>query len=495
MNLNSIGRLVFDECHQLFLSRDLRDRITKLVNLSRIPVQQVHLTATLPPHLVPNFIEGFSLTKDTKIVRRTTERPEIQYSVLKFEQSNELNIYNLTLAKVEELNKTFDKKSRGIIFSRSVDGCKIIKEQLDCAAYYAGMPEEELANNFKSWLDGDKPWIVATSGFTNGIDYPFVVAVLFMDPPYGMLDFVQGSGRGSRAGQVSTTILITSWKNRDATEDTSDIWKCTKDLMLWLKNDNKCRRHGISACMDGQVLTCKEIPNAQLCDVCSGTVSPLVTSKPTVSLPVRYASVGASQYSPTVSPAKASDVESNQFQSRAIANEHGQSKKKVTSQLLSRNIELFAKGNCIVCFTAKGKLVQHEFIDNRNMACKGGMPHVPQCGWISFKKTVRVPGKYAYCYHCWTPQSPNELQCHKISDYKDVNGCNLHNILCLFAWTVFHDPQMRQLAERKYGWPKSMTVLDYAQWCSTVQKSSDDSRFINVIHLFLFIYHHRTCNN
>ena len=467
----------------------MRERIGKIVKLSLIPIQQIHLTATLPPHLLPSFVEGLRLTDKTKIIRKTTERPEIQYSILKFKPSNNVNLYSMTLAKVQELNKEFTPKSRGIIFSRSIDGCKIIKQHLDCAIYHSGMKPEELSENFESWRSGKKTWIVATSGFTNGIDYPDVDAVLFMDPPYGLMDLVQGSGRGSRAGQPSKTILITSWQDRDCNDEPSEIWKCTKQMVQWMDDNKHCRRHAISACMDGMVRTCREICSAQLCDVCSISVAPLVTSLPEVSLPVRYASPGASQYTPKRSPAKAANLELNGFESRANGNQKGESKKSMTAEDLSQKIDIFAKGYCVVCFTAKGELLRHEFLKN-NFLCQGGQPYVPTYGWIDFKKQVRLPGKYMYCYHCWTPQNPFELECHKITDYSDKNGCNLHKVLCAFAWTVFHDPRMRDLAGRKYGWNKRMTEAEYAAWCGTVEKSIDDSRFINIIHLFLFIHHY-----
>ena len=56
------------------------------------------------------------LLNGTIVIRKTTERPEIQYSVLKTGK----NITSVDLAKdaVCEFSKDFDDKSRGIIFAR-----------------------------------------------------------------------------------------------------------------------------------------------------------------------------------------------------------------------------------------------------------------------------------------------------------------------------------------------------------------------------------------
>ena len=54
--------------------------------------------------------------------------------------------------------------------------------------------------------------MIATSGFLQGIDYPYIDTIIFCKMLYGLLDIVQGSGRGSHSGQPSVTVLVTDSK-------------------------------------------------------------------------------------------------------------------------------------------------------------------------------------------------------------------------------------------------------------------------------------------
>lgn len=50
--------------------------------------------------------------------------------------------------------------------------------------------------------------IVATSALGTSIDFPGVVFVLYIDLPYGMIDFAQESGRAGRAGEDVDSIIV-----------------------------------------------------------------------------------------------------------------------------------------------------------------------------------------------------------------------------------------------------------------------------------------------
>ena len=67
----------------MLISEDLRPRMSMIVNLADVHIPQVHLTATLPPHLQKLYMSKQKLGNDTRVIRRTTERPEIAYAVEK----------------------------------------------------------------------------------------------------------------------------------------------------------------------------------------------------------------------------------------------------------------------------------------------------------------------------------------------------------------------------------------------------------------------------
>jgi superfamily II DNA helicase RecQ len=55
--------------------------------------------------------------------------------------------------------------------------------------------------------------IVATSALGTGVDFLGIVFTLYVDIPYGMIDFVQESGRAGRTGEdVDSVVLIEEGK-------------------------------------------------------------------------------------------------------------------------------------------------------------------------------------------------------------------------------------------------------------------------------------------
>ena len=54
--------------------------------------------------------------------------------------------------------------------------------------------------------------MIATSGFLQEIDYPYIDTIIFCKMLYGLLDIVQDSERGSRSDQPSVTVLVTDSK-------------------------------------------------------------------------------------------------------------------------------------------------------------------------------------------------------------------------------------------------------------------------------------------
>jgi superfamily II DNA helicase RecQ len=52
-------------------------------------------------------------------------------------------------------------------------------------------------------------WIVATTGLGTGIDIVGIVAVVYMGQLYGLVDFVQQTGRGGRRdGDVVESVIV-----------------------------------------------------------------------------------------------------------------------------------------------------------------------------------------------------------------------------------------------------------------------------------------------
>ena len=85
---------------------------------------------------------------------------------------------------------------------------------------------------------------------------------------YGLLDIVQGSGRGSRSGQPSVTVLVTDSKTLYKQHKWQSVDYTLEKELYELVTSNICQWGYISLQMDNNQINCRDIPNAQMCDIC-----------------------------------------------------------------------------------------------------------------------------------------------------------------------------------------------------------------------------------
>lgn len=119
----------------------------------------------------------------------------------------------------------------------------------------------------RQWRHGPSFWIVATSGLMNGVDYGDVVNIIFFEPPFGLLDLVQGGGRAGRRDQKSYVMVLQSDKLIELQQDKGD-YQQLEALNEWLTN-RQCRRQVIGTVLDGEELSCNMDPDLVKCDMCS----------------------------------------------------------------------------------------------------------------------------------------------------------------------------------------------------------------------------------
>lgn len=241
---------------------------TKLIRTS-VPITL--LTGTLPPRFAPEIMIkcGISGGEDRyNTIRVETNRREHLYAVLRtggeyrdFLTAAKSLIYRAT----EELQGT----QRGVIFTRYKNIAKKLGEELHIGVITADVGSEEERNSIMlNWKRGTVGggWIMGTKSLIQGIDYPDVRFVLFLESPFGMIDFVQGAGRGGRNGETCRVALL-DFSPLEAPSEDIDIG-CAREMSRWAANSDECRRVTISECMDGIRVDCRSLPGAQLCDIC-----------------------------------------------------------------------------------------------------------------------------------------------------------------------------------------------------------------------------------
>ncbi|KAH9203069.1 hypothetical protein DL95DRAFT_322143, partial [Leptodontidium sp. 2 PMI_412] len=86
--LYQLNRFIFNKCHTILDSTpEFFPEVRRLGELIERGVQMVYLTAILPPHTKPEFINIIKIRAETvHIFRASTSRPNITYSAVKYKE-------------------------------------------------------------------------------------------------------------------------------------------------------------------------------------------------------------------------------------------------------------------------------------------------------------------------------------------------------------------------------------------------------------------------
>jgi len=210
--LHLLERFVFDECHTpLDSTAEFRPKMRQLGELGERGVQMVYLTATLPPHAEPEFMNLMRINADdVHMFRSPTSRPNIAYSVVEYEE-DEFGRGDIAAVcrLVEQKLAEYAAPAKIIIYSSSIVTTQEVSCALDCHAYYREVGDAAVKDEIrKAWESADGRVIVATNAFGLGIDRPDVRVVVHIGPIYQMRNYGQESGRAGRDGKRSEAIIL-----------------------------------------------------------------------------------------------------------------------------------------------------------------------------------------------------------------------------------------------------------------------------------------------
>ena len=259
-----LRRVVIDECHVAITADSWRTAMRKLKDVRLLPCQQVLLTATLPPSQEALLREVMLMPSATVIRAETTQRVATRYAVVQCQRHAELRAMAVRLARtlMDEARylpcapmprlQVAESAAKGIIYCRSKALCDEIADALACPVYYAGMDgsREEV---LKTWQQSGG-LVVSTSALGVGVDIPRVLFTLHAERPWGMVDFVQESGR-MRAGGKS--VIVVKQQAQQAMNDSEAM--DDSEIMDAFIQTAACRRKVMSEYMDGKQLSCAEL--------------------------------------------------------------------------------------------------------------------------------------------------------------------------------------------------------------------------------------------
>jgi superfamily II DNA helicase RecQ len=275
-----LRRVVVDECHTAITADLWRPKLARLKDVQLLPCQIVLLTATLPPSQIGQLQEALLVRTATIVQANSTQRPRTKYIVLKCQRRRlvERAVQQAweMLEEATRLARETTKPVKGIVYCRSRALCEQLAAALECGAYHAGV--ESRTEMLQDWRAAGG-LIVCTSALGVGVDIPGVKFTLHVEQPWGMIDFVQESGRAREEGQAVILVVAQQSRLEQPAERAEEIAEEEKDdsaAIAAFVRTSGCRRAVMSRYMDSVQVSCREVEAAipgeavVLCDNCEG---------------------------------------------------------------------------------------------------------------------------------------------------------------------------------------------------------------------------------
>ena len=204
-----VDRIVMDECHLLITARTYRSVMFQVKKILELQVQFVFLSGTLPLYLERALREEFSLVSLCAIKGPTT-RTNIAYSSRQYSSSGEREQFLEVKEYIESYFSRFSSlEDKVLVFCPTVAKVKGLSEFLSCLAFHSALEDEEKEAVLQSYFTSSKEKIlVSSSSLEEGIDYPCVRLVVYIDFAHSFIGLLQGSSRGGRDNKESASMFF-----------------------------------------------------------------------------------------------------------------------------------------------------------------------------------------------------------------------------------------------------------------------------------------------
>ena len=515
-----LKRIVVDEVHVLLTQNHFRKAMADIKYISKVTCSKVLLSATVPIKMEKILLKNIGLSAMTTVIREPCIQLNAKYHHIVVPQGSG-SVHKAVERIARYLIKTiFKRGSKGIIFFTSKKECEVVAEKLkDIATYYHSGQQK----NLKSWTDGNVPIICGTSGLIAGVDLPFVDFILFAEYPYGMIDFVQGAGRGGRQGRPCYVVLVDNGRYTRLGE--GDDMQCMTEMIEWCKEKSTvCHRRKIAETMDGIARSCYEIPSALPCAVCAPneTITKSIRgwqllgnvesySKPDLSM----ASTSGSSIGPTrgvkrrFTPDESEEERRKRMREELSSNKAavGLSSRVNSAEARKRSEEYIQflrsvgdkltelQGKCTICkyfpVYSGNKQSAHEVaaeqgdatcksclkILNRFLHTEFGYTH-----FASWKKVIKYPRPYSYCYFCDTLQVHGDPVGHGEFGKGKLEHKSKDIVSSVWILPYIDLKQRRELENKlgRYGFSSTMSFEEYCMWLSCDDNGNGPSNGLRI---------------
>lgn len=263
VNSNRLVRIVVDEAH-LAVAHAFRSIMHTLSWAASQGVQLVLQSATIPPCLEPLVFKAFGVTAYS-VVRATTARPNISYSVVRVADHNEMNAQaDRLLAHI----LTTPGHESVLIFCKSRAVAEEFGHRNNIMCCHAGLHQDVVGAILKQLHRGQIRAVVATPILGVALNEASISDIIHLDYPFDALGFIQESGRAGRRSDTLGWSYVIVVEGTHAQRTEQDLLG-SRLVRASIDNDTLCRRLLLWGFNDGTALPCAMLQgNVHYCDVC-----------------------------------------------------------------------------------------------------------------------------------------------------------------------------------------------------------------------------------
>lgn len=467
--------IVLDEVHKWVQEGHYRYRLQDVNALASLRVPLHCFTATLKPDQTHKVAGKFGLrTEDFKIVRGSTDRPNLEYRVVRVASSPGYRVQKVVeavVAEIKDRTRSMKRGELGLVISRSVDTAKAIAEELGCGRFHAKRDEwdEDPQVDYGAWqaerelevpTSAHSRWLSATPLVDTGNDTKGVVVTLFCEPPFDMISLLQGAGRTAREGQRgAVTVYFDEYRVGAVDPHADGEFADVEGVRRYVENADTCRRFLITSSWDETAVSCSGIPDGVQCDIC------------------QQKRKGVRPYIPR---AVAGDLRTAEEAFKSF-DERLAASKEDSDLLLVIYKHLVTLGACPFHFASSGEVAIHPAKSCELKKSFGGVE------FSEFERRLKWQPGYV-CFHCFFPHGAKDGRFHEGGDWSvcksrplDIPGDpskgtfarQSKSFLSGVMWSIFSSEESRAVADKEFG--TGRVPGDLKDYCKTVTEQTKSS--------------------